>query len=218
MNLEAEYSFRRRVMGVGCIMAALLLLAGAWVIPFVFESSSILYKFGMDKLLLRSAKIFGLTAAVLIFYQVLVMSRFKMISWMFPLKRLHMFHKVNGVVLSFFALFHPMLIVSSENFTFFTFEKKYWPEWLGSGLLVFLLFVTITAIWRNRLAWAYKTWLRWHRFGAMTIVLIMLVHIFFVSDTFESGLPRQLVFIVAGFYLLLFSRIVYYRLFAGRPS
>jgi predicted ferric reductase len=154
----------------------------------------------------------------MMFYQVLVMSRFKMISWMFPLKRLHMFHKVNGVVLSFFALFHPILIVSSENFTFFTFEKKYWPEWLGSGLLVFLLFVILTAIWRNRLAWAYKTWLRWHRFGAMTIVLVMLVHIFFVSDTFASGFPRQLVFFAGGLYFLLFARIMYYRLFADRSS
>jgi predicted ferric reductase len=216
MNLEVDCSFRRRVMGVGCILAALFLLAGAWVIPFVFESSSILYKFGMDKLLLRSAKIFGLTAAVMIFYQVLVMSRFKMISSIFPLKRLYMFHKVNGVVLAFFVLFHPILIVFSENFTFFTFEKKYWPEWLGSGLLVFFLFVILTAIWRNRLAWAYKTWLRWHRFSSMAIVLVMLVHIFFVSDTFASGLPRQLVFIAGGLYFLLFSRIWYYRLFAGR--
>ena len=218
MNLEAGYSFKRRVMGIGCILAALFLLAGAWVIPFVFESSSILYKFGMDKLLLRSAKIFGLTAAVMIFYQVLVMSRFKMISWIFLLKHLHMFHKKNGILIALFALFHPMLIVSSENFTFFTFEKKYWPEWLGSGLLVFLLFVILTAIFRNRLVWAYKTWLRWHRFSSMTIVLVMLVHIFFVSDTFASGFPRQLVFFAGGLYFLLFARIMYYRLFADRSS
>ena len=42
-------------------MTAFFLLVGAWAIPFVFESSSILYKFGMDKLLFRSGKIFGFT-------------------------------------------------------------------------------------------------------------------------------------------------------------
>jgi len=217
MDSSAVFTLRVRiVLGGTCIFLALLLIANAWTIPFLFESPSILYKFGIDKMFLRSGKVLGVTAAVLVFFQILLVSRIKILDRIFSLNRIYIFHRINGITIAALALLHPILVIAAENFTFFPFEKRYWPAFLGVGVLIFILVVMTTANWRLIFGFAYDKWLRFHRLGTLLTIALMIIHILFVSETFKSGLPRTLVLVAAGINLLLILRIWYRRFFPGK--
>ena len=188
-------------------LLALLLLVGGWAIPFKFESQSILYKFGMEKTYLRSGKIIGISTAMLVFFQVLLASRITIFEQVFSVKRLLPMHRINGMAIAFLVIFHPLLIKASENFTPYTFEKKYYPEFLGIALLTVLLTVSLTAIFRNFFKFSYTSWLLLHRLGVTLILLIMPTHILFVSETFKSGIPRKAALVIVSFNLFMITRI-----------
>ena len=184
-------SVTRRFLGTIIVFLAILLLAGGWTIPFKFESFSILYKFGMEKTYLRTGKIIGITIALLLFFQVVLASRFKIFEQVFSVKRLLSLHRLNGMAITLLVISHPLLIKASESFTPYTFEKKYYPEFLGMGVLTILLLLSLTAIFRKFFKISYGKWLILHRLGATLLVFVLPIHILFVSETFKSGIPRN---------------------------
>ncbi|MGD8980666.1 MAG: ferric reductase-like transmembrane domain-containing protein [Desulfobacterales bacterium] len=217
MDSSVVFTMRIRIaLGGMCIFLVSLIIAGAWTIPFLFESPSILYKFGIEKTFLRSGKVLGITAAALVFFQVLLVSRLKFLDRIFFSNRMVFFHRMNGLAIAFLALVHPILIIAAENFTFFPFEKRYWPEFLGVGVLIFILVVVTTANWRLLFHFAYDQWLHFHRLMTVAAIALMTLHILFVSETFTSGFPHTLVFVAAGVNLMLISRLWFRRLFPGR--
>jgi len=133
---ESLSATTRVFLGTGIVVLAVLLLAGGWAIPFIFESSSILYKFGMEKIYLRSGKVIGITVALLIFFQVVLAFRLTIIEQVFSARRLFSLHRINGMAIAFLVIAHPFLIKASESFTPYTFEKKYYPEFSGILMLV----------------------------------------------------------------------------------
>ncbi len=206
----------RMVLGGTCVLLTSLFVAGAWTIPFLFESSSILYKFGIEKTFLRSGKVLGVTAAALVFLQVFLVSRFKFLDRIFSLNQMAFFHRMNGLAILFLALVHPILIIAAENFTFFAFEKRYWPEFLGVAVFIFILVIVTTANWRLMFHFAYDQWLRFHRLITVVAIALMTIHILFVSKTFTSGLPHIFVLVAAGINLMLILRLWFRRLFPGK--
>ncbi len=217
MDSSAVLSLKiRMVLGGTCILLTSLFVAGAWTIPFLFESSSILYKFGIEKTFLRSGKVLGVTAAALVFLQVFLVSRFKFLDRIFSLNQMVFFHRMNGLAILFLALVHPILIIAAENFTFFAFEKRYWPEFLGVAVFIFILVIVTTANWRLMFHFAYDQWLRFHRLITVVAIALMTTHILFVSETFTSGLPHTFVFVAAGINLMLILRLWFRRLFPGK--
>jgi len=217
MDSSKVFTLKIRIaLGGMCIFLVLLFIAGAWTIPFLFESSSILYKFGIEKTFLRTGKVLGVTAAVLVFFQILLVSRLKFLDRIFSLNRIITFHRMNGIAIAFLALVHPILIIAAENFTLFPFEKRYWPEFLGAGVLIFILVIVTTANWRLMFNIAYDKWLRFHRLVTLAAIALMTTHILFVSETFKSGLPYTLVFVAAGIDLMLISRLWFRRFFPGK--
>lgn len=202
----------RVVLAFLIIVSVLLLLIGGWIIPFKFESFSILYKFGQGKIYLRYGKVAGITIALLIFYQVLLASRFVVFKQVLTAKGLLALHRFNGIAITILAGVHPLLIKASDNFTPYTFVKKYYPEFLGIGLLCVLLAFSLAAVFRNFLKISYKKWLLWHRLGATLVLLIMPAHILYVSETFKSGLPRRAALIILSLNLLMILRIWLYRI------
>lgn len=217
MDSSEVFTLKIRIaLGGMSIFLVLLIIAGAWTIPFLFESPSILYKFGIEKTFLRTGKVMGVTAAVLVFFQILLVSRFKFLDRIFSLNRIVTFHRMNGIAIAFLALVHPVLIIAAENFTLFPFEKRYWPEFLGVGVLIFILVIVTTANWRLMFNIAYDKWLRFHRLVTLAAIALMTTHILFVSETFKSGLPHTLVFVAAGINLMLISRIWFRRFFPGK--
>ena len=83
-------------------------------------------------------------------------------------------------------------------------------------MLYEVITIVTTANWRLMLNITYDKWLRFHRLGTLVAIALMTTHIFFVSETFKSGLPHTLVFVTAGINLMLISRLWFRRLFPGK--
>ena len=197
----------RLVLATIIVMLALLVLVGGWTIPFTFESSSILYKFGLEKTYLRSGKVIGISAAILLFFQLFPASRFTVLEQVFSIKSLGSLHRINGMTITILVLSHPLLIKASENFTPYTFEKKYYPEFLGMALLAVLLVLAVTAMFRNFLKLSHAGWLQLHRLSATLALVLLPAHILYVSETFKSGIPRKAALVIFCLNLLMISRV-----------
>ena len=197
----------RLISGAIIVLLALLLLVGGWVIPFQYESFSIIYKFGTEKTFLRSGKMVGITLALLLFFQIVLASRFTFFERIFSVKVELQLHRINGVIIACLAILHPLLIKASENFTPYTFEKKYYPEFLGIVLLSIILIVSGTAFFRSFLKISYKSWLYIHRLGATFVLMLLPSHILWVSETFNKGLPRNGAVVIFSLALFLAVRI-----------
>jgi predicted ferric reductase len=203
---------KRKYAAVSLAVIIFLILFLSWTIPFIFESSTILYKFGLEKKLLRGGKIIGITIAVLIFVQLVFVARFKFMDKIFGLNKLYIFHGINGLIIAFLALVHPFTIIASEKFTLFPLELRFWPEFLGAGIAVIIVMMVLGAVMRKKLKLPYHIWAILHRAAAVPVVFLFTFHILFVSETFESGIP-QISAVILGFIVLILALKIIYRWF-----
>ena len=191
MDDLGAYRFRFVLMGV-IIAAAAFLMAGALTIPFFFESPSMWYKFGFAKVLLRSGKVLGMAAATLLFFQLILVGRLKVLDRVFSLPGLVRTHRINAIAILQLALLHPLFVLTSENNLTIPLEMRYWPEWVGVCLLVVIIIQFSSSRWRNAMRINYHRWLLLHRCAGVLIVGLVSLHILFVSETFsEEGFPRD---------------------------
>lgn len=205
---------KRLVLGSLLTALAMLLLVAGGTIPFQFESSSILYKFGIQKIWLRSGKVVGISLALLVFYQIMLASRLVFMERIVSKKRLLALHRFNGFLITLLVMVHPGLVKASENFTAYVFESKYYPEFVGIGLMLIVLTVSMQAFFRERFSFDYGRWLFLHRFGATMILLILPLHVLWVSETFKGGLPHNAALMVFGLDFLFICRIWLRRIFS----
>ena len=197
------YRYRFPLMAV-TITAAMLFAGGAVSIPFLFESPSMWYKFGLAKALLRVGKVIGMLAAVLLFYQLILVSRLRVLDQVFSLPSLVRAHRYNAVIVILLAGLHPICILSSENKLSIPLEIRYWPEWVGVSLLAAIAIQFSISQWRTKLGMRYDNWLLIHRCLGVSILGLLIVHILFVSETFsEKGLPRNAAIVSAALLGLL---------------
>jgi predicted ferric reductase len=169
-------------------------MSGALSLPFLYESSTMYYKFGFEKLLLRLGKMVGLAAALLLLLQLPLAGRLKTLDRLFSLPVLYRFHRLNAYLIGILIVSHPVMVLTSEGQWLIPFEIRYWPEWLGIPLLTTLLTQIILTRWRNYVFRSYLIWRRIHFTLGFLALLLLSVHILNVSETFkESGLPRNLV-------------------------
>ena len=193
-----------RVLLATAIVALLLLtLAGALTIPFLFESPSMWYKFGIEKTSLRAGKMLGLTAGLLIFLQLPLAGRLKFLDRVFSLPGLIRQHRFHAWAIAILALIHPLCVLLPEGTLIVPLEMRYWPEWTGVLLLVFILSQFIVSRWRRSMGLAFHTWMRCHRIAGLLIASLLVVHVLYVSESFsEDGLPRLAVVGAAAAFLL----------------
>ncbi|MBR9987379.1 MAG: ferric reductase-like transmembrane domain-containing protein [Desulfosarcina sp.] len=196
---------KMRALWAAAIVALLLLtLAGVLAIPFAFESPSMWYKFGMEKTSLRAGKMLGLTAGLLIFLQLPLAGRLKPLDRIFSLPGLIRQHRMHAWAIAILALIHPLCVLIPEGRLIVPLEMRYWPEWIGVGLLVFILSQFVVSRWRQSVGIAFHTWLRLHRIAGLLVAGLLVVHVLYVSESFsESGLPRLAVAVAAAAFLLL---------------
>lgn len=200
---------RRFILAALLVLCFLLLLTGGAAIPFLFESQTMYYKFGLDKTLLRMGKIAGISAALFMGLQLLLAARFKLFDHICPLYKLLQIHRVTGVILLCLAILHPLLVIAPEGLANLPIGWKFWPEYVGAFLLVLLITHTFTALFRTTFKIPINTW-RWsHRIGALLAFSLLLLHARFVSETFEKGVPLQLLtlFGVAYFSLMAWIQV-----------
>ncbi len=205
-QLPAIPSRGERVLKAGLLItAALLLLAGALSIPFLFESPSIKYKFGFDKTLLRTGKLVGLVAATLLLFQLLLAARLKLFDRVFSLPRVWTLHRLNGTLIALLALLHPVFVLWPEDFTLPPMELEYWPQAAGLLLLILICLQAGVTRWRQKLNIAFNRWRLYHRYAGGLIILLLVLHVLFVSETFAAGLPRYALLAATGLCVLIFS-------------
>lgn len=196
---------RRILLGSLFIMLVVLLLIFAASIPFVFESQSLRYKLGIDKTLLRTGKVLGILAAVLLLLQLVLSARLKVLDNIFGLNRLYIVHRISAVTVAVLAVLHPLLVFAPEDITSLPPELKFWPEILGAALLLTIWTITSTALFRRFLDLPFNLWWLAHRAATFVAVIFLFVHVLFVSDTFEQGLPRLIVLGAAGCWAVIFG-------------
>lgn len=177
---------------MGSLVVLFLLFCGALAIPFLFESFSIKYKFGLAKLLLRAGKLAGMAAALLLMVQLVLASRLTWLNRLVGMDRLLTLHKANGMLIALLALAHPLLVFGPEEVTSLPLKTAYWPEIVGAGLLMGLFYQTASALFKKALGFPFHLWMRAHQLGGGLVLVLLFVHLLFSSETFEEGLPRAL--------------------------
>ena len=186
------------------LFIVILCISGVLTIPFFFESPSIRYKFGFDKTLLRAGKMVGLAAAALLLLQLPLAARFKWLDRIFSLPGLYRIHRINALTLMLLVLLHPVLVFAPDSIIIIPFKQEYWPEWLGAGLLIMICCQVVISNWRRIFFRGYDKWVFCHRIAGMVVISMLIIHVLYVSETFEdSGLPRFLVFGAAGCLVIL---------------
>lgn len=159
------------------------------LIPFYFESQSIYYKFGVEKIFLRTGKIIGLFLVVLFVIQIVLIARLKWLDRIYGLDQLWRFHRFNGIVMSVLILFHAFFIFGAEGFGFYPFEKRYWPEFLGIATAVLFLGMVGSALLKIQIRLPYHWWFTGHRIAAPLIGIMIFIHVSNVSESFEATVP-----------------------------
>ena len=204
------FSFGSRTrtgLGILVFCAAAALLGLAALLPFYLPSSSLLYKFGWEKTLLLSGKAIGIVTAGLVFFQVVLIARFRLLDHIFGLDRLVRFHRVSGAVILLAGLAHPVLVMASEGMWMIPLETRYWPEWTGAMTLVMVAGLVVSALFRNALNIPFHWWRRLHQCTAWTAICLLFGHVLTVSETFELAGPRLGTLVLAAALLALFMAI-----------
>ncbi len=168
----------------------LLVVSGGMSIPFVYESQTLWYKIGIDKTMLLGGKMAGVVAAILLFVQILLATRGKLLKNLFGIAALMRWHRGNGIVLSILAIIHATLILAPEGLTNLPLGKKYWPEMVGILMLCIVLSMAVTSYYREKFKFNYKKWRTFHKPLGYLVIILLVVHVLFVSESFECTVPR----------------------------
>ncbi len=173
---------------------ALLVISGALSIAFVYESQTLWYKIGRDKIILRAGQMAGLLTAVLLFMQILLAARGKLLQRLFGIAALMRWHRGNGIGIFLLATCHVLLVLIPEGLTNLPIGLKYWPEMVGMLLFCMIVAMVISALWRKQLRLNYQRWLIVHKLSGYLVVAFVALHVLFVSDSFEHTVPRTALF------------------------
>ncbi|MBC8317723.1 MAG: ferric reductase-like transmembrane domain-containing protein [Desulfobulbaceae bacterium] len=189
------------------VLVILGLLSGAASLPFLYKSTSIWYKLGFDRVLLLSGQVVGMLAATLVFLQIFYISHLPFLERVFGSQRLIAMHKFSAAIIACLVLIHPMLVFAPDGITKLSFEQKNWPEYVGAVLWIIIFTIFVTSRWRTSLKISFPSWRIFHRITVVAALVLVSVHMLFVSDTFVAGIPRYAVFCVlavnAGLWLRL---------------
>jgi predicted ferric reductase len=192
-----------RRAGIVAVLFCLTVVTGAALtIPFVYETQSLWYKFGTDKTLLRTGQMAGLVALIFLCLQILLAARLTVFDRLLGLDKVYVLHRYNGILVLFLALLHASLVLIPEGLRNLPFGKKYWPEMVGAGLLSVLLVLVGGALLREWGSVRYSEWRKLHRpLGYLAVVLVTL-HVLYVSDSFRRTGPKYGLLLLVGFVVI----------------
>ncbi len=181
------------------LLGLLLVAAGTGIaLPFAYESTTMWYKIGLDKTLLRAGKICGLLTVTLICAQSIIGLKPNLLEQSFGAPSLLRWHRRGAALIVLLAVLHVLLILVPEGLKNLPIGYKFWPEMIGGGLLTILI-IQVGYSWaRERWRLAYQRWRTIHRYLAWCILLLAPVHLLFVSETFSQIVPRLWVASVVG--------------------
>jgi len=195
---KASKTITQRILRGVFSLATAVFLACILAVPFVYESQTLWYKTGVDRLLLQGGQLLGLLALFSLIVQILLGTRGRVLEEAFGVATLVRWHKRNGLLLCFFAVLHVLFILVPEGLANLPLGKKHWPEMVGGLLLVLLFLQAVFSLLRQKLALNYLRWRVVHRGVGYLALGLVVLHVLFVADSFAQGVPRgALVFAVA---------------------
>lgn len=194
---------QRRAFIVCFVLLSLALLSGGIAIPYVYESQTMFYKFGVEKAMLRTGKICGILAALLLLLQLLLTSRLSVVNRFLALDSMAIQHKYNGAAVVALLTAHALLILIPEGLDNLPIGLEFWPEMVGAALYFFMLGLTLVSWFRDQIRMPHHIWLRLHRMVGFITVILVIAHIRFVSESFKTGLPEIALYILTALFLLL---------------
>ncbi len=177
-------------------------LSAAIYVPFYFETMTLWYKVGLDKTLLRSGQVAGMSALVLVMLQIILALPGDYLEKLFGKAALARYHRINGLAILLLAISHVVLVLAPEGLTNLPIGKKYWPELVGF-LVLSSIFSTITATYlRKPLKISFETWRILHGIIGYFIIVLLPIHVIFVSESFENGPLRSFLIFIFGMLVL----------------
>lgn len=173
-------------------LGALLLVFVAVVlaIPSYFETTTLWYKTGIDKKMLIAGQYLGLLALVLLYLQIVLSLRGSFLSRVFGTVKLMRLHKFNALFIASLAAAHILLVLIPEGLANLPIGKKFWPEMVGSGLFVIIAVMVASSYFRERLRLPFRIWRIIHKPAGYLALLLVTIHVLFVSESFEQLIPR----------------------------
>lgn len=185
------------------ILGFLVLLGGALIVPFYYETQTLWYKIGTDKILLRAGQLAGMLALVLVLTQIFLALRTKFAEKLFGSATLMRWHRINGWLIFSAAATHALLILAPEGFSNLPIGIKYWPEMIGGCLSVLIFSTVILSHFRALLRLNYPTWRLLHKPLGYMVPPLVLLHVSFVCETFRNHIPAIILTVVSSALLLL---------------
>jgi hypothetical protein len=86
------------------------------------------YKFGIEKVGLRAGKMLGMAAGLLLFFQLPLAGRLKMLDRIFSMAGLIPQYRIHAWAIALMALIHPACVLFSEGIIIIPLEMRYWTE------------------------------------------------------------------------------------------
>lgn len=194
---EVQPTLKNSTVGRILFFLFLALFSGLAIsVPFMYPSMTLWYKVGLNGILLQTGQVFGLLAMLLVCLQLLASGRPSFLVKLFGLSMLMRFHRMNSVAIFLLALGHVLLVLGPEGFANLPIGMKYWPEMVGALLFSVISFLFFFSWFRDQLGVSYPRWRTIHKPLGYGALLLLFLHVRFVSDSFTHLVPQ------AGLYLL----------------
>ena len=182
---KASIAGKSLVITIGALLTATVLS-----VPFFYPTETLWYKVGVDKLLLKVGQFVGLLTFVLLVVQVLLALRPGVLTQACSPGALIRWHRGNAIALAVLAVSHVVLVLAPEGIANLPLGREYWPEMLGGASLLLLLATVFLSQFRTRLQLSFAGWRLLHRPLGYGLFFLVTLHILFVSESFQGGLPR----------------------------
>jgi predicted ferric reductase len=184
--------FQSAVYRVVLTGALLILISAVVSIPTYYQTTTLWYKTGADKMMLYAAQYIGLVALVLLYLQAVLSARGTFLDRVFGPTLLLRLHRLNGILLLLLAASHILLVLVPEGLANLPLGKKFWPEMVGAALFVLVALLVMFSYFREAIHLPYKVWRFFHRPAGYLALGLVTLHVMFVSESFEQSVPRIL--------------------------
>ena len=187
-----QTEFQSAILRVVLTGALLILLSAVMSIPILYQTTTLWYKTGADKAMLYAAQYIGLVALILLYLQAVLSARGSFLDQVFGPPLLLRLHRLNGLFLLLLAASHILLVLVPEGLANLPLGIKFWPELVGAALFVLLTLLVALSYFRETINLPYKVWKLFHGPAGYLALVLVTVHVAFVSESFEKIVPRIL--------------------------
>jgi predicted ferric reductase len=187
---------REKAYRILVILGLVVILAGLLAVPFWYETQTLWYKVGADKAILRAGQMAGLLTLVLLILQIILTLKGRLLEGLFGAAQMIRRHRLSGVFIACAACCHVVLVLGPEGLNNLPVGKKYWPEMTGGAAFFLSLVTVVLSRFRSLLRLDYGRWRTVHLPLGYSVPVLVLIHVLFVSESFQQGAPRGILLIV----------------------